>query len=179
VAALTQTFESAPMGGRVVRQMVLAVVLVGLIVIFESGVAYHTAVVKGIPLIRMWPAIAAAVIAFGVMGGKFVCDRNTTAQFKIIDNVLVTGKKSYPLTGLTDISRNREIMSWAVRMLGKGGLGAIRGRYWSLRSGGMFDAFLTDTEYAVVLRWPKNAVAVSPADPELFIHTVRKAVDVP
>ena len=65
-------------------------------------------------------------------------------------------------------------MRWAIRIRGNGGLGAIRGRYWSKRLG-KFDAFLTGSENAVVLRWPDKVVAVSPADTEFFIYSARAA----
>ena len=53
-------------------------------------------------------------------------------------------------------------------------MASIRGRYWSKQSG-KFDAFMTDPEKAVVLRWPDRLVAVSPADPEFFILCARSA----
>ena len=69
-------------------------------------------------------------------------------------------------------------MCWALKVRGNGGLGSIRGRFWSKRMG-KFDAFLTGTENAVVLTWPASKVTVSPADPEFFIHIVRKAAELP
>ncbi len=72
------------------------------------------------------------------------------------------------------IVRDPDILKWAFRTGGNGGLGAIHGRFWSKRVG-KFEAFMTDPEKAVVLRWPGRTVAVSPQDPEFFIFTVRKA----
>jgi len=53
-------------------------------------------------------------------------------------------------------------------------VGSIRGSFRSKRLG-KFYAFVTDTEKAVVLRWPDKAVAVSPMDTEFFIHMARSA----
>jgi hypothetical protein len=72
------------------------------------------------------------------------------------------------------VTRDREVLHRARKIWGNGGLGAIRGRFKSKRIG-KFDAFLTDTDHAVVLRWPDKTVAVSPADPEFFILIARSA----
>jgi hypothetical protein len=34
---------------------------------------------------------------------------------------------------------------------------------------------MTDSDHAVVLRWPDKVVAVSPADTEFFIYSARAA----
>jgi len=86
----------------------------------------------------------------------------------------LAGRKRYPLEGLVDVARDPGILRWAFKIAGNDGLGAIRGRYWSKRVG-KFDAFLTDPEKAVVLRWPGRVVAVSPEDPEFFIMCARSA----
>ena len=100
--------------------------------------------------------------------------RATTARFSIEDNVLVFAKKRYPLQGVVSVDRDPEILRGAVRLMGNGGLGAIRGRFWSKRIG-KFEAFMTGTENAVVVRWPDRVVAVSPSDTEFFISCVRSA----
>jgi hypothetical protein len=104
----------------------------------------------------------------------FLYERSLTSQFQIETNCLVLGRKRFPLEGVVEIRRDPDIMRWAVKTLGNGGLGAIRGRFWSKRVG-KFYAFLTGTENAVVLRWPDRVVAVSPADPEFFMYSARLA----
>jgi hypothetical protein len=173
---ITQEFESAPMGARVVRMTLGFVLFMSVVALVESGVAFHNFHTHPVPTKKLWPASGAAAIALSVLVIKFRCDRVSTARFRIEDNVLVLAKKRYPLAGLTDVVRNPDVMRWAFKVKGNGGLGAIRGRYWSKRLG-KFDAFLTGTENAVVLSWPTNKVAVSPNDTEFFIHTVRKAAD--
>jgi hypothetical protein len=174
--SLTQEFESAPMGARVVRMTLFFVVTMSMIALVESGVVFHNFGRHPVSAKQLWPASGAAAIALTVLVVKFRCDRLATARFRIEDNVLVLAKKRYPLAGLTNVARDPQVMRWAAKVRGNGGLGAIRGRYWSKRLG-KFDAFLTGTENAVVLTWPSNKVAVSPNDTEFFIHTVRKAAD--
>jgi Bacterial PH domain len=164
------------MGGRVTRTSVLAILAVGAIAVVEAALFFHDPRHKSMALAHTWPPLAAALISIGVLSAKFLYERSTTSHFAIEDNVLVLGRKRYPLAGLTEVSEAPDVMSWAFRVSGNGGLGSIRGKYWSKRRG-KFHAFLTDTANAVLLRWPSAAVAVSPADPEFFIHTVRKAAE--
>ena len=56
----------------------------------------------------------------------------------------------------------------------RGRTGIFRG-YCKSKRMGKFYRFLTNPEKAVVLRWPDNVVAVSPADPEFFMLMSRKA----
>lgn len=104
----------------------------------------------------------------------FFVERSKVSRFSIAANSLVFGKKNYPLSGLVSVERDPKIMCWAFKRYGNDGLGAIRGRFWSKRVG-KFEAFLSGTENAVVLRWPDRVVAVSPADPEFFISCVKSA----
>jgi hypothetical protein len=174
--SITQEFESAPMGASVVRASLLVIVLVSIVALVESGFAIQTYRRRASPVEKLWPAGVSAAVALTVIVLKFRCDRVATARFRIEDNVLVLAKKRYPLVGLTAIARDPLVMRWAFRIRGNGGLGAIRGRYWSKRLG-KFDSFLTGTENAVLLTWPTNKVVVAPNDTEFFIHTVRKATD--
>jgi len=160
------------MGRRVVLPTFLSFALVGVVGIVEAIFAlsgrWHfpavtRAVMAGTPLITLM-----AVVPI------FLLERTRTARFKIEDDVLVLGSKKYPLPGLVSVERDPQVMSWAVKLMGNGGLGAIRGTFRSKRLG-KFYAFLTDPDMAVVLRWPDSVVAVSPADPEFFILSARSA----
>ena len=79
-----------------------------------------------------------------------------------------------PLAGLKDATHDRDAMRGAWKIRGnKEGLGAISGRFWSKRLG-RFDAYLSDREHAVVLRWPDRCVVISPDQHSFFIETVRR-----
>jgi len=173
MASVTETFPSAPRGRRVYLAMLLAMgaglagVVVSLAVTLTPRPGHSQP--KQIVAVLLAPAltILVAVPTFLVEGAK-------TAQFKIEDDVLVLAQKRYPLAGATEVIRDREVLKGACKVWGNGGLGAIRGKYRSKRIG-KFEAFLTDPDHAVVVRWPDRVVAVSPADPEFFIYSARKA----
>ncbi len=164
------------MGGRVVRTVAslitvfVAAVLVITWMIARRGAAGMTAPI-GIT------AVFAPLLALLFMVPTFLYERSRVARFRIADNCLEFGGKSYPLQGVIAVARDPEVMSWAFKLVGNGGLGAIRGRYWSKRIGA-FQAFLTDPGYAVVLRWPDRVVAVSPSDPEYFITCAKSAAGI-
>jgi hypothetical protein len=56
----------------------------------------------------------------------------------------------------------------AWRVFGNGGLFSFTGEFWS-RKLGRFRALATDPERAVVLRWPKRTIVITPHDPQQFI----------
>lgn len=170
---VSQTFQSAPMG----RRVIWAAVFVGLITslvaavniaaIMREGLYSKRAGPYGVNLILPCLPLLAAIPSFYVA-------RARVSHFSVQDSVLVLGRKRYPLAGLTEVRRDPEVLSKARKVWGNGGLGAILGTFRSKRVG-KFEAFLTDPDYAVVLTWPDRVVAVSPADPEYFIHVAREA----
>jgi hypothetical protein len=176
MAAVNQEFQSAPMG----RRVVLSVALVfGIVVV---AVVIDATVVAG-KMMRGRTVADRTVVSLAPLAGLlitvpvFLYERSKVSRFAIEENVLVLGRKRHPLAGLISAERDPEVLRWAVRVLGNGGLGAIRGRYWSKRIG-KFEAFLSGTENAVVLRWPDRVVAVSPADPEFFITCATSAAGI-
>ncbi len=172
MATVNQDFQSAPAGRRVILTFLSA--LVGLLVIFAvSFYAAYAKVQHAPPKTRMLQALA-PVIPIAFFLASYLRERSKGTQLSIKDNTLVLRKKTYPLKGLTAAVRDREVLRGARRRFGNGGLGMIRGKFISKRLG-RFEAFLTDPASAVVLTWPDKVVAVSPADPEFFIYTVRSA----
>ncbi len=173
MAMVNQEFESAPMGRLVIARtaailaVVFAAMIANMVVMFR--VLPGRAPRKGLAVGAVAPLVVLVVVV-----PLFHVERSKTARFRIDENCLVLGSRRYPLAGLAAIGRDPEILRWAIRTRGSGGIGAIRGRYWSKQSG-KFEAFMTDPEKAVVLRWPDRLVAVSPADPEFFILCARSA----
>ncbi len=161
------------MGRRVYFSIIFAVGI--LLVIF--GVNFYVAfqkVLQHAPVgARIIQALAPLLPLF-ILLAAFLFERSKTSQFSIQDDVLVLGKKRYPLQGLVEVGKDPEVMRRAIRKFGNGGIGSIRGKFWSKRLGS-FEAFLTGTENAVLLRWPDRVVAISPADPEFFIYSARAA----
>lgn len=170
---VNQVFASAPMGRRILISSVLAVgVLIAMLgvdiyfVLFKmpSQPASNARVMQ----------IVVPILPVLVMSVFFLSERARISRFSIEGDVLVLGKKRFPLQGLTEATRDPLVMRWAIRKFGNSGLGSIRGRFWSKRLGNFY-AFLTGTENAVVLRWPDKVVTVSPADTEFFIYSARAA----
>jgi len=173
MATVTQEFQSAPMGRRVVATTILS--FAGILAVFAVNLRFafkkfsmQTALTER-TAVTLAP-LAALLIAMPV----FMFERSRVARFRIEENCLVLGRKRFPLAGLSDIARDPEVMRRAARVWGNGGVGSIRGHFRSKRLG-KFYAFMTGTENAVVLRWPDRIVAVSPQDPEFFIFSARSA----
>jgi hypothetical protein len=191
MTTVNQEFESAPLGRRVVGSMIftlvitLGMIVVDLVVLFPIVRHRYGMAPAVAPTMRMvtrgdltpgtifW-MLASPIGVLLIITIKFFYERAKTARFRIEDNELVLGSKHYPLAGMTDIAPDPEILRWAIRTRGNGGIGSIRGHFRSRRVG-KFEAFLTDNAKAVVLRWPDRTVAVSPADTEFFIHSARTA----
>jgi hypothetical protein len=188
MATVTQDFESAPLGRRVVLQMIFGIgtacmaSVIGAVVAFQAQARHHQG--------KDWViAFIGPVLGFVVAVPLFFMERSRVSRFRIEENILVLSKQKYPLEGLVSVERDPEVLRRARRTLRGGNsvfrslatgsnfsgkLSSIQGTFKSKKTG-KFYAFLTGTENAVVLRWPDKAVAVSPADPEFFIYMVRSA----
>ena len=173
MATVNQEFQSAPMGRRCVRITMFAFGAVVVLVLFNLLITPRWMGAHRNFQSRMIVAFA-PLVGLVVTVPVFFIERSKVSRFAISENSLVLGKKSFPLSGLISVERDPKIMCWAFKKYGNDGLGAIRGRFWSKRVG-KFEAFLTGTENAVVLRWPDRVVAVSPSDPEFFITCARSA----
>ncbi len=173
MASITETFPSAPRGRRVYLSMLVAAGagLAGVVASLAITLTPHPGHLQSKQIVAILLAPALTIL---VAIPTFLVERTKTAQFRIEDDVLVLAKKRYPLAGATEVIRDPEVLKGACKVWGNGGLGAVRGRYRSKRIG-RFEAFLTDPDRAVVVRWPDRTVAVSPADPEFFIYSARKA----
>jgi hypothetical protein len=173
MATVNQVFQSAPMGRRVYLSGIFAVgvLLVGFCV---NSYFVLTRVFQHAPIGGRVIQALAPVLPLFILAATFMFERSRISKFSIEENVLVLGRKRYPLPGLLEVGKDSEVLKRARKRSGNGGLGAIRGKFRSKRLGN-FDAFLSGTENAVVLKWPDRVVAVSPADPEFFIYSARAA----
>ncbi len=173
---VSQSFQSAPAG----RRVVMGTVTVGLITV-GMAVANVVMAITGLrPPKYPGPAALNVVLSFLpllVFIPVFLIARASMAGFRIEENVLVLGRKRFPLAGLKEAKRDPEVLCKTMKLWGNGGLGGISGTFKSRRLG-KFYAFLTDTEHAVVLRLADKVVAVSPSDPDFFIHVVKEAAGI-
>lgn len=173
---VNQDFPSAPMGAALVRGVIVALGIAAGVGIVDLVLALRGNFFSG-GLHPMMVGVVSPLFAGFVLVVVFQLERSKVSGFRIVDNSLVLGRKRIPLEGLVSVQRDPQVLKRAVRVFGNGGLGSIRGRFWSKRIG-RFEAFLSGTENAVVLRWPGRTVAVSPADPEAFIYAVRSATGI-
>ncbi len=80
-----------------------------------------------------------------------------------------------PLTNLKSVSGDVEALRRSIRIFGNGGLFSFTGEFWSRRLG-RFRALATDPDRAIVLRYPKRTVVITPHDPQHFIMRARTLV---
>lgn len=72
-----------------------------------------------------------------------------------------------PLTGLRSVTGDVDAMGSWIRMWAWSAF-SITGTFWS-RKLGWYRAFATDPSRAVVLRYPKRTIVITPHDPQHFI----------
>lgn len=77
-----------------------------------------------------------------------------------------------PLSGLKSVSGDAEALQRAIRIFGNGGLFSFTGEFWSRRLG-RFRVLATDLDRAVVLRYPRRTIVITPHDPQHFIMRAR------
>jgi hypothetical protein len=121
-------------------------------------------------LVVLVPLISLLVMGGILLGARVRCYRLVGGELRV-QRALQTVR--FPLGGLLEVVPDREVFRWARKIRGNAGLGAIAGRFRSKRMG-TFLTYVTDTEYAVVLRWPDHCLVVSPQQRSLFIEAVRK-----
>jgi hypothetical protein len=80
-----------------------------------------------------------------------------------------------PLTNLKSVSGDVEALRRSIRIFGNGGLFSFTGEFWSRRLG-RFRALATDPDRAIVLRYPKRTIVITPHDPQHFIMRARTLV---
>ena len=175
MSPVNQTFPSAPAGKRVILATLISVLAFTVTIVVDLSVSVRS--YSGMPVSKKVALALTPVLTALVGGFIFLRQRSLVAQIAIADDVLVLGKKRYPLQGATEVVRDSTVLKKAFRRCGNGGIGAITGSFKSKKYG-KFYAFMTGTENAVVIRWPDRAVAVSPLDTEFFILSARKAAGI-
>jgi len=184
MATVNQEFQSGPIGTRVIWQMIAAFAALLIGVVVSTTIAFRSTARHSSQTDRVVTALAPFV---GVLIAipAYYSERATVEKFRIEENVLVLGKRRFPMAGMVEAIRDPDVLRGArriavwegmklVSLRGRKGFASIQGFFKSKRVG-KFYAFLTGTEKAVVLRWPDKAVVVSPSDPDFFIYMARSA----
>jgi hypothetical protein len=74
-----------------------------------------------------------------------------------------------PRAGLQSARMDPKALRWSLRTCGNGGFFSITGWYWN-KSLGAYRAFVTDPRRAVVLKFARRTLVVSPESPEDFVR---------
>ncbi|HEY6643513.1 PH domain-containing protein [Povalibacter sp.] len=77
-----------------------------------------------------------------------------------------------PLHDLQSVTGDADAMRGSLRLFANGGLFSFSGEFWN-RKLGRYRALATDPGRAVVLRYPKRTVVITPHDPQQFIMRAR------
>jgi hypothetical protein len=80
------------------------------------------------------------------------------------------------LSNLIDIEIDPKAMDKSIRLWGNGGLFSFVGSFYN-RKLGFYRAYATDPHRAVILRFPKSTVIITPTKPEKFVNKVAKCLN--
>lgn len=164
------TIEFRAPWSRTVRSVtVLSLVILALPVLIWIFVATEPSLPATILLIAGPPLIAAATFAGRVRGYMLAEDAITVRRG--------CWNTRLPLDGLRSVTGDVNAMRGSIRVFGNGGLFAITGRFWNGKLG-WYRAFATDPSRAVVLRYPKRTIVITPHDPQHFIMRARTLLKV-
>ena len=79
------------------------------------------------------------------------------------------------LSGLVSVEINPEAMSYSIRTFGNGGLFSISGLFRN-KTLGSYRAYATDPKRAVVLKYKKRTIVVTPDRPDVFAARIESIV---
>jgi len=161
-------FAPAPAGLRVRLTTLLSAVVGGLVAVGLAVLMLRDPHVPGLVLALV--AVVPAVLALYWLAARIDCYRLVGSELRIEFRFRTV---RFSLAGLTDATPDREAMRRSVKIFGNEGLGAISGRFRSKRLGA-FRAYLSDSDRAVVLRWPDRCLVISPEQHSYFVEAVRK-----
>jgi hypothetical protein len=127
----------------------------------------------GLPA-RLWPArvlmvaLPATALAIGfvsVVSGYALSASELEVRRPLWSN-------SFPLTELLAVEGDPQAFKGALRLFGNGGLFSFTGYFWT-RKLGLYRAFATDPQRAVVLKFARRTIVITPDDPLRFIVRAR------
>jgi len=113
-------------------------------------------------------ALPACVLAGGLL--FMVSGYTLTASALEIERPLWS--TTYLLSDLVSVAGDAEALKGALRLFGNGGLFSFTGIFWK-RKLGLFHAYGTDPGRAVILKFRRRTIVITPDDPQRFIVRVR------
>lgn len=152
-----RTAFAAPWGRTVRLVTVTACVIVGTIGTYHAW--------QGRPLGVVLFALLAASSLFRITG------------YEVTPTALVVRRPGWSTrcawADLRSVAAEPGVMARSWRVAGNGGLFAFSG-WFSNRQLGVYRAFVNDGDRAVVLRWPRRTIVVSPDEPAAFVGAVQQ-----
>jgi hypothetical protein len=155
---LTSIEFRAPWSANLRSTTILAVAILAVIVataIFQRPPALAAVLMIGLPALVFAAAVA------GRVRGYTLTEDAITVHRGLWDTRL-------PLTDLRSVTGDVDAMRGSIRVLANGGVFSFTGRLWNSKLG-WYRAFATDPSRAVVLRYAKRTVVITPHDPQQFI----------
>lgn len=154
----------------------------GLYVMTATTVAVLALVMLAAMFAPMRPPPLAAVLLIGLpplLAGAAFAGR---VRGYVLTEDAITVRRGFwetrlPLAGLRSVAGDVEAMRGSIRVLANGGVFSFTGRYWN-RKLGWYRAFATDPSRAIVLRYPRLTVVITPHDPQHFIMRARTFIKV-
>ncbi len=142
-------------------------VLLGLIAIFGVFVLTDREIVAKAAIIGLPILILLGALPFVVLGYSLTQDE---IQIKRLG-----WRTSLPLATLNAVEGKADAMRKSIRIFGNGGMFAYTGLFWN-RQLKFYRAFATDPSRAVILRYPKRTMVITPHDPQQFIMRARTLI---
>lgn len=124
----------------------------------------------GVPAFR-WVGLA-MVLVLGICGLFGVGGYEVSREAVVVRRLLWRWR--IPLEALQSVEADPRAMAGSLRLWGVGGCFSWSGLYWNRRLG-RYWAAVTDPAKAVVLRWDRKVVVLSPDEPERLLAAVRHA----
>lgn len=124
-----------------------------------------------VPVLIVLSVVQVLVLAgtfAGRIRGYVLTEREITVQRGMWNTRL-------PLAGLRSVAGDVEAMRGSLRLFGNGGLFSYTGEFWNSRLK-RYRALATDPDRAVVLRYPKRTIVITPHDPQQFIMRARTLI---
>jgi hypothetical protein len=142
---------------------------IALFILLGIAVAGIVLMPARMPLVRVF--MAAVPVCFLVSALLFrVSGYSLSASALEVQRPLWTTR--YALADLVSVAGDSDALQGSLRLFGNGGLFSFTGIFWNKRLG-LFHAYGTDPERAVVLKFRKRMIVVTPDDTQRFIVRVR------
>ena len=153
----------------------------GLIIMSAVSMLLCLGIAFGTPLLPTpkhgnWPAhyLRWLPLAFVPACVLFTIRGYTIAPGEVLVHRLLWSTR-LPLAGLQSAGMDTEAMKKSIRTCGNGGFFSITGFYWNKKLG-RYRAYVTDPQRAVVLRYAKRTVVISPDRPVDFARELEAAL---